>query len=457
MFEPLLAVSPLDGRYNAKIEPLQSHFSEFALTKMRLFIEIRWLIYICNELKLPNTTKLTELQIKQLHELHSYFDVKAANKVKDIEKTTNHDVKAVEYYLKEQLTDLGLSTLKEFIHFGCTSEDINNTAYGLLIKNAVEKEILPELEAVLKNIEKLAKTHKNLAMMGRTHGQPASPTTLGKEFINFAYRLKLQIAKLKAVKINGKFNGATGNYNAHAITYPKINWITVTQKFVMELGLEPNLWTTQIEPHDSFAEIFSTVKHANTIILDLATDIWSYISLNYFMQTLKEGEIGSSTMPHKVNPIDFENAEGNLEIANSLFDFFERKLMRSRLQRDLSDSTVLRNMGVAFGHSYLAYKSFTKGLSKLKINEPVINADLNNNWAILAEALQSIMRREGIDQPYEKLKELTRGKEVNEKTLQSFTKTLKLDAKVKTEMAKITPQNYTGLAAKLVDQYFKTN
>lgn len=457
MFDPLLAISPLDGRYQKKTSQLQTHFSEFGLIKARLFVEIKWLIYLCNELKLPGTQELTDQQLKQLLEVHSYFDVEQARSVKEIEKTTNHDVKAVEYFLKEKLAELNLSELTEFVHFGCTSEDINNTSYGLILKTAIKEEIEPKLKEVLTAIEKVAKEQKGTTMMGRTHGQPASPTTLGKEMANYAYRIRRQLERLERVEMLGKFNGATGNYNAHQITYPEVDWVEANKKFIESIGLTPNLWTTQIEPHDWFAEVFAIMKHANLIILDLATDMWSYISLNYFKQITKKGEVGSSTMPHKVNPIDFENGEGNLQIANSFFSFLERKLMQSRLQRDLSDSTVQRNMGSALAYSYLAYQGVLKGFSKVEVNQDTITLDLDSNWAIIGEALQSIMRREGIDKPYEKLKELTRGKEVNESTIKKFVEGLEVSDKVKKEMGQITPHNYSGLATKLVDLYFKNN
>lgn len=456
MFDSLLAICPLDGRYQSKLEPLQNCFSEFGLVKMRLFVEIKWLIFLCNEIKLPGTHTLDSDQVKAFLELHSYFDIESARAVKEIEKTTNHDVKAVEYYLKEKLAELDLSNLTEFVHFGCTSEDINNTAYALMLQQACHEVFMPKLVELKKQIEVMAKANRSLVMMGRTHGQPASPTTLGKELVNYAHRISQQINKLKKLKLNAKFNGATGNYNAHTSAFPKIDWIGQSQAFIgNELGLHPNLWTTQIEPHDKFAELFSIIKHANTIVLDLATDFWLYISLNYFKQKTIAGEVGSSTMPHKVNPINFENAEGNLELANSIFSFLEIKLMQSRLQRDLSDSTVQRNIGVAFGYSYIAYISFIQGLTKLEVNSSKISDDLEQNWAIIGEALQTIMRREGVEQPYEKLKELTRNKEVTAELIKEFIATLDVNAKVKEEMLKITPHNYSGLAANLVDQYFK--
>ncbi len=453
----LMAISPLDGRYNNKTEILQQYFSEFALIKYRLFVEIKWLIYLCNELKLSGTHTLSTEQVNALMEVHSYFDIAAAQQVKEIESTTNHDVKALEYYLKEKLKELKLPDLLEFVHFACTSEDINNTAYSLMLKNAKEQILQPALTRTLEMIEELGERYKALPMLSRTHGQPASPTTLGKEFINYAARLKFAIKELTEHEFLAKFNGATGNYNAHTVSSDKVDWIKETAKFIEQhLELKANMWTTQIEPHDSTSRFYSKLRRANSIILDLSTDCWLYIGLNYFGQKTVSGEIGSSTMPHKVNPIDFENAEGNLELANAICCFLEQKLMISRLQRDLSDSTVQRNLGIAVGYSFLSYGSFQKGLGKLAVNEEVISQDLENHWVIVAEALQTIMRRHHIEAPYEQLKALTRGQNVNQETFTNFINELDAPKEAKEAMLAVTPHNYIGQATNLVDLYFKS-
>lgn len=457
MQNPLLAISPLAGRYQQKLTDLETYLSEFGLIKTRLFVEIKWLIYICNKLKLTGSRPLKPGEVEKLMQIHAYFDVKEAEQVKEIEKTTNHDVKAIEYYLKNKLAELELTELTEFVHFGCTSEDINNLSYGLITKKTLENQLIPQIENLLANLENLGQNTKTMSMMGRTHGQPASPTTMGKEMINFAARIKRKLLQLKELKIDGKFNGATGNFNAHKVTYGNIDWIKESQNFIEELGLNPNLFTTQIEPHDSFVELFANLRHLNYIALDFATDMWSYISLNYFKQITVAGEIGSSTMPHKVNPIDFENGEGNLEIANGLFEVLERRLSQSRLQRDLSDSTIQRNIGSALGYTFLGLSSILKGLSKVQINEEQISKDLDENWAIVGEGIQSVLRREGVDSPYEKLKELTRGKKVDEKSLEKFIEKLEINDNVKMELKEIKPKNYSGLAEQLVELYFKQN
>ncbi|MFA6273810.1 MAG: adenylosuccinate lyase [Candidatus Paceibacterota bacterium] len=445
------AINPLDGRYYEKTRTLAPYFSEQALMKYRVMMEVEYLI----ALSLLGKTKLKKFntsEIINLRALYEKFNEASYQKIKTIEKTTNHDVKAVEYFIKEKLTKSygGNSSVKEWVHFAITSEDTNNIAYALILSDSLEKVMIPEIKKIISELNNLAKKYKNLPMLARTHGQPASPTTFGKEMKVFTSRLEKQLNNLKNIKIQAKLNGASGNYNAHIAAYPNVNWPEFSKKFILNFGLEPNLITTQIEPHDSYVEIFDNLKRINSILLDFNQDMWRYISDNWITQKTKTGEIGSSTMPHKINPIDFENSEGNLGLANALFEFFGRKLPISRLQRDLSDSTVERTFGTAFGHSYLAYASLLKGLSKISVNEVKIKEDLMAHPEVIAEAIQTILRRENYPIPYEALKELTRGKEITMQDFSNFIDTLKISPKLKTELKKITPLNYTGFASKLV-------
>jgi len=453
MRDPIYNISPLDGRYDKKVDGLRQYFSEAALIRYRILVEIEWFIFLCNVLKLEGTKTWNVQEAKKLRSIYESLDLQGANRVKEIEKTTNHDVKAVEYFIKENLKNSVFEPYFEFIHFACTSEDINNLAYALMVRDSLGVEIVPVLSEVLRNLSILAKKYKTVSMMSRTHGQPATPTTLGKEFVNVLARLSGQLKTLKSIKILGKMNGAVGNFNAHSIAYPKVKWLEVSKKFIQSLGLEVNFYTTQIEPHDYLSEVFDAVKRINTILIDLNRDIWTYISLGYFKQKLKEGEVGSSTMPHKVNPIDFENSEGNLGLANALLGYFSEKLPISRMQRDLTDSTTLRNIGSAFAYSVLAYKNCIHGLNKLELNKDAIQKDLDNNWELLAEPIQTVMRKYKIEKPYEKLKELTRGKSVNKQTLSKFIDTLKIPAEEKKRLKMLTPSTYIGLAIELVDSY----
>jgi adenylosuccinate lyase len=443
----LKAMSPLDGRYQALCQPLTDKVSEYGLHYFRLIVEIKWLQMMALIPEIKEVPALAPADIAFLDSLIENFNEESALRIITIEATTNHDVKAVEYYIKEKLAKQpNLTALQEFVHFACTSEDINNLAYGLMVKSVRDTVLLPELFALQAHIQKLAQEHAKTPMLARTHGQPASPTTLGKEFANVHARLMRQIAQLQNQAILGKFNGAVGNFNAHAIAYPQVNWPQVSQQFVESLGLAWNPLTTQIEPHDALAEIFHCLMRINTIYIDFCRDIWGYISLGYFSQKTVQGEIGSSTMPHKVNPIDFENAEGNFGIANALFSHFAQKLPISRWQRDLSDSTVLRNIGVGFGTMLIALKALQKGMNKLMVNTSVLQADLDNNWEVLAEAIQTVMRRYGIPHPYEKLKELTRGKKINQSDLQKFVDSLELPEDAKKSLRALTPGTYNGIA-----------
>ncbi len=453
MRDPMYNISPLDGRYDKKVEGLRQYFSEAALIRYRIYVEIEWFLFLCNGLKLTGTKEWKLKEIKQLRSIYEFFDATAANRVKEIEKTTNHDVKAVEYYIKESLKGSSFEPYFEFIHFACTSEDINNLSYALMIRDGLLGEVIPSFTGVLQVLASLALKYKSVAMMARTHGQPATPTTLGKEFVNVLARLHDQLESLTMVRILGKINGAVGNFNAHVVAYPKINWIEASKKFIHTLGLEPNFYTTQIEPHDYVAELFDAMRRMNTILLDLNRDVWTYISLGYFKQKLKAGEVGSSTMPHKVNPIDFENSEGNLGMANALFGYFSEKLPVSRMQRDLTDSTTLRNIGSAFAYSVLAYKNCIQGLQKLELNKKNISADLDQAWELLAEPIQTMMRKYKIEKPYEKLKERTRGKVVNRQTIRKFIDSLKIPAVEKKRLKMLTPSKYIGLATELVDAY----
>ena len=441
------ALSPVDGRYGSKTAALRPYFSEFGLIYNRVLVEVRWLQCLAAH---PQITEVSPLSAKAnalLENLIESFNETAAQRVKDIESTTNHDVKAVEYYIKEQFKDNAeLLAVNEYVHFACTSEDINNLAYGLMLKQGLEQVMLPAMQDVLSQIKQLAHDHQSQPMLSRTHGQTASPSTMGKEMANVAARLQRQLKQIKKMELLGKINGAVGNYNAHYSAYPEIDWQANAQTFVESLGLTWNPYTTQIEPHDYIAELFDAIARFNTILLDFDRDIWGYISLGFFKQKTIAGEIGSSTMPHKVNPIDFENSEGNLGIANALLQHLASKLPISRWQRDLTDSTVLRNLGVGLAHSLIAYQSTLKGISKLQLNAPRLNADLDSAWEVLAEPIQTVMRRYAIEEPYEKLKALTRGKAINAEIMADFIDTLELPQSVKDELKKLTPANYIGNA-----------
>jgi adenylosuccinate lyase len=445
-FSPLTALSPVDGRYHRQTAALSAFFSEYALIRYRVWIEVEYFIALSGE-SLDGLPSLSEDHAATMRQWVENFTTEEAQAIKDIEKTTNHDVKAVEYWLKERMSLIGLDDRLEFIHFGLTSQDINNTAIPLSLKHAEEQLILPGLRMLVDKLEQLAYDWKDIPMLAHTHGQPASPTRLGKELMVFVERLRNQLEMLEAVPYGAKFGGATGNFNAHAIAYPSCDWVQFGNYFVQQvLGLHRYQHTTQIEHYDYLAALCDNHKRINTILLDLSRDMWSYISMNYFRQQVKAGEVGSSAMPHKVNPIDFENAEGNLGVANALFEHLSAKLPVSRLQRDLTDSTVLRNLGVPFAHSLIAIRSLEKGLSKILVNESAIQNDLEANWAVVAEAIQTILRREGYPQPYEALKALTRtGESINKKTIHKFIDNLLVDERVKAELYDIHPLNYTGI------------
>ncbi|MCE7913692.1 MAG: adenylosuccinate lyase [Nitrosomonas sp. PRO4] len=448
-FSAITALSPLDGRYSSKTKILQNYFSEFALIQHRVCVEIAWLKALSDEPEIAEVASFTAKTKAQLDELVSNFSVADAEAVKTIEGTTNHDVKAVEYWLKQVFaSNAEITQVTEFIHFACTSEDINNLAYNLMLKSSLEQVMLPALDAVINRLAELAQQLADLSMLSRTHGQPASPTTMGKELANVVFRLHHGKKRLLAVVLLGKINGAVGNYNAHLTAYPNLDWEKFAQRFVERLGLQFNPYTTQIEPHDSIAELFDAYARINTILLDLNRDIWGYISLGYFKQKTKDDEVGSSTMPHKVNPIDFENSEGNLGIANALLRHFSEKLPVSRWQRDLTDSTVLRNMGVALGHTLLAYDSCAKGLNKLEANPAQLLNDLDSAWEVLAEPIQTVMRRYKIANPYEQLKALTRGKNgITREGLHRFIADLNIPENEKVRLLAMTPQNYIGKAS----------
>jgi adenylosuccinate lyase len=446
----LLALSPLDGRYAGKVDALRPVFSEFGLIRARVHVEIEWLLALAAEPGIAELPAFTDAQTARLRTLARDLSVDDAARVKEIERTTNHDVKAVEYFIKERLRDdTELGPALEFVHFACTSEDINNLSYGLMLQQARREVLLPSLQGIATTLRGMAHANAAQAMLSRTHGQTASPTTLGKELANVVARLERQIAQIAAVELTGKINGAVGNYNAHAVAYPDVDWPAFAQRFVESLGLVFNPYTTQIEPHDNVAEIGDAARRANTILIDLARDIWGYISLGYFRQRLKEGEVGSSTMPHKVNPIDFENAEGNFGIANALFEHFSAKLPISRWQRDLTDSTVLRALGTAFGHTQVALDSLAKGLGKLTVNPERLHADLDAAWEVLAEAVQTVMRRHGLPSPYEQLKALTRGQGITADSMRTFVASLDLPESDKQRLRELTPGGYTGLAEAL--------
>ncbi len=447
----ITAISPIDGRYASKVSGLSECFSEYALLKNRVKVEVMWLITLCAEEAIPECRTLTADEEQKLHNIISDFTPAEAEKIKKIEAITNHDVKAVEYYLKEQIVDTSLNEISEFIHFACTSEDINNLSHALMLKDGLTV-LKPQQQLIIKNISNLAREFKTVPMLARTHGQTASPTTIGKELAVFAQRLQKQSDKVSSIDLLGKLNGAVGHFNAHLAAYPDINWIKLTKNVIeTKLGLNQNIFTTQIEPHDYMSELFDTLTRWNTILLDFNRDMWTYISMGYFGQKTIKGEVGSSTMPHKVNPIDFENSEGNCGLANAIFQHLSTKLPISRLQRDLTDSTVLRNMGVGFGYSMIAYQSTLKGLGKLKLNEQNLARDLDNAWEILAEPIQTIMRKAGIEKPYEKLKELTRGQKISQATIHSFVESLALESADKQRLLEMTPASYTGMADKIVD------
>lgn len=442
----LTAISPIDGRYNSKTKELQQYFSEFGLIKYRVLVEVEYLISLV-EFNIDTLKDFPKDRFDDLRSIYINFSEKDALWIKDTEKVTNHDVKAVEYFLKEKMIALGLEKHLEFVHFGLTSQDINNTSIPLSIKDAIKSEYLPLITSLIEKLNNLKSEWKDISMLAKTHGQPASPTRLGKEIQVFSERLEKQVTQLNEIPFSSKFGGATGNFNAHNVAYPKLNWVEFANKFVNEsLGLDRNQTTTQIDHYDNLAALFDCLKRINTIILDLDRDMWTYISMNYFKQQLKEGEVGSSAMPHKVNPIDFENSEGNIGIANALFEHLSAKLPVSRLQRDLTDSTVLRTIGMPFAHSFIAIKSTIQGLNKLLINTPAISKDLEDNWAVVAEAIQTILRREGFPKPYEALKGLTRKNEaVTQNTVHAFIETLDINNELKEELRAITPENYTGI------------
>ena len=442
----LTAISPIDGRYRGKAEQLAEYFSEFALIKYRVRVEVEYFIALC-ELPLPQLKDVNKDVFSKLRDVYKNFSEADAQAIKDIEKITNHDVKAVEYFLKQKFDELGLEAHKEFIHFGLTSQDINNTASPLALKEALNETFYPTVQELIDKLQALANDWKNIPMLAKTHGQPASPTRLGKEFEVFVSRLNAQFEILKNTPISAKFGGATGNFNAHHVAYPSMDWKAFGNKFVEEkLGLSREQWTTQISNYDNLAAVFDATRRINTIVIDLDRDIWTYISMGYFHQQIKAGEVGSSAMPHKVNPIDFENSEGNMGIANAVLQFLAQKLPVSRLQRDLTDSTVLRNTGVPYAHAIIAIKSPLKGLNTLLLNEEAIKNDLANTWAVVAEGIQTILRREGYPKPYEALKALTRTNDtINEKTIEDFVETLNVSDEVKAELKAISPFNYTGI------------
>lgn len=440
---PLNAISPVDGRYRKQTEELAAYFSEQALMRYRLIVEVEYFIALCKQ-PLPHLKNATG--VEKLRSIFSNFSIADALEIKTIEKTTNHDVKALEYFFKNKMSAAGLEEYKEFIHFGLTSQDVNNTAFPLAIKDAVHKSYLPKLTELIEKIKTLANEWKHIPMLSRTHGQPASPTRLGKELMVFVERLENQKTFLEQIPFTAKFGGATGNFNAHHVAFPEIDWKKFANQFTLSLGLQRQQFTTQIEHYDQLCALFDNMKRINNIIIDLSRDVWTYISMDYFKQQIKEGEIGSSAMPHKVNPIDFENAEGNLGLANAMFEHLSAKLPISRLQRDLTDSTVLRNAGVPFAHTEIALLSMMKGLNKLIVNEASINKDLEDNWTVISEAIQTILRRENYPDPYEILKDLTRThQKLDKAAFEKFIKSLDIKEEVKTELLLITPFNYTGI------------
>ena len=443
----LTAISPVDGRYGSKTAAFRDLFSEYGLIKHRVLVEVRWFQALASHDQIPEVAELDATAQKVLNDIVDDFSLSDAERIKTIERTTNHDVKAVEYFLKEKIQgNAKLEASTEFLHFACTSEDINNLSHGLMLKAGRDNVLLPAMDEIIDNLSQQAQAFASQPMLSRTHGQTASPTTVGKELANVVYRLRKQRELVANTEIYGKANGAVGNYNAHYSAYPEIDWPAFSQQFIESIGLKINPFTIQIEPHDYMAEMFDAITRFNTILIDLSRDIWAYISNAYFKQKTVAGEIGSSTMPHKVNPIDFENAEGNLGIANALFSHLSQKLPISRWQRDLTDSTVLRNLGVGFAHSLIAYQSLLKGLNKLEINADVIEADLDSSWEVLAEPIQTVMRRYGIENPYEKLKELTRGKAITQQAFQEFIQTLDIPEDARNNLLELTPMNYIGNA-----------
>ncbi len=444
---PLTAISPIDGRYGDKTEALRPLFSEYGLIRHRALVEVRWLIALSEEPGIPELPPFSVHARHVLERIVEGFDEQDARRVKNIERTTNHDVKAVEYFLKEKIAgNVELEAASEFIHFACTSEDINNLAYALMLRECRAQILLPLLDELIEALRDLAHRYADQPMLSRTHGQTASPTTLGKEMANFAYRLKRQREQITAVPMLGKINGAVGNFNAHMVAYPEVDWPAFAERFVTGLGLDWNPYTIQIEPHDYMAELFQAVIRANNVLIDFDRDVWGYISLGYFKQRTVAGEVGSSTMPHKVNPIDFENSEGNLGLANALFEHLAGKLPISRWQRDLTDSTVLRNLGVGFAHTLIAYQSTLKGISKLEVDPQRLHEDLDAAWEVLAEAIQTVMRRYGIPEPYEKLKAFTRGKTIDREALTRFIEGLELPEAAKAQLLALTPRTYVGNA-----------
>lgn len=452
-FSALENISPIDGRYANKTEELKKYFSEYALIKFRTQVEIEWVLHLLQNGILGEGKKLTEQDIQNLREIYHNFDTNAANEVKEIENTTNHDVKAVEYYIRKQVKALDIPSVSEYIHFACTSEDINNLAYALILQGALTDILIPELIKIRNKLFEKALEEKGTSMPGHTHGQLATPTTLGKEIVNFVARLDTQITKLENAKTLGKLNGAVGNFNAQALVFPEQDWIKISEDFVNQLGLEFNKYSTQIEPHDYISEISNTLQLIQTILLDLCKDIWTYISMGYLSQKIKKTEVGSSIMPHKVNPIDFENAEGNLGISNALLNHFSQKLPISRMQRDLSDSTVLRNMGTAFAHGLIAYKSILKGLEKISGNQEKTKKELEENYQLLGEAIQMMLKKYGDDSSYEKLKDLSRGKKISKEEMQNFINSLEIPDSEKKRLSELQPSQYTGYAEKLVEDY----
>ncbi|MCT8341311.1 MULTISPECIES: adenylosuccinate lyase [Photorhabdus] len=449
----LTAVSPIDGRYGDKVSALRTIFSEFGLLKFRVQVEVRWLQKLAECAEIKEVPAFDTDANAYLNEIIANFNEQDAMRIKTIERTTNHDVKAVEYFLKEKVAHIpALHQVSEFIHFACTSEDINNLAYALMLQTAREEVLLPQWRQMIDTIKKMASEYRDLPLLSRTHGQPATPSTVGKEFANVAHRMERQYRQLEQSEILGKINGAVGNYNAHIAAYPQVDWHQFSETFVTSLGITWNPYTTQIEPHDYIAELFDTIARFNTILIDFDRDIWGYIALNHFKQKTVAGEIGSSTMPHKVNPIDFENSEGNLGLANAVFGHLASKLPISRWQRDLTDSTVLRNLGVGLGYALIAYQATMKGLNKLEVNEQHLLDELDQNWEVLAEPIQTVMRRYGIEKPYEKLKELTRGKRVNSEGMKTFIDGLDLPEEEKIRLKAMTPANYIGRAITLVDE-----
>ncbi|YCH32101.1 adenylosuccinate lyase [Erwinia sp. D4-22] len=448
----LTAVSPVDGRYGEKVSPLRNIFSEYGLLKFRVEVEVRWLQKLAATAEIQEVPAFDADANAYLDAIVADFNENDAARIKTIERTTNHDVKAVEYFLKEKVADVpALQAVSEFIHFACTSEDINNLSHALMLETARRDVILPYWKQLIEAVKDLAHQYRDIPLLSRTHGQPATPSTLGKEMANVAYRMARQLRQLEQVEILGKINGAVGNYNAHLAAYPNVDWHQLSESFVTSLGINWNPYTTQIEPHDYIAELFDCIARFNTILIDFDRDIWGYIALNHFKQKTIAGEIGSSTMPHKVNPIDFENSEGNLGLANAVMQHLATKLPVSRWQRDLTDSTVLRNLGVGVGYALIAYQATLKGIAKLEVNRDRLLAELDQNWEVLAEPIQTVMRRYGIEQPYEKLKELTRGKRVDAAGMQAFIDSLALPEEEKTRLKQMTPANYLGRAVQMVD------